>query len=261
MGAVNGLLHTLVAAVQEKTAALSPETDAQHFLAALEDAWVAASARKLITVAHGSGDVSLQFRTVLGATLRDLLTHAFAPAGKHPVHRVAVFDARGRIAQVVSQSDVVRLLDEHRGALGALGATTLAQAGYLHAVAVVPGSYAATSAFHVMHTKHVASVAVVDDSGRAVKNLSASDLRGIAGRDHLKRLLEPVAAFAPDRPLVTLPPDATVATAVHTLAHHRLHHVFIVDDRHHAVGVVSLSDVLRSVQQALEKEDLAGAPA
>ncbi len=92
------MLHALVAAVQEKTAALSTETDTAQFVAILKETWATSAQRKLITLAHDD-DVNLQFRTALGATLRDLLAHAFSPTGKHPVHRVAVFDTRGRIKQ------------------------------------------------------------------------------------------------------------------------------------------------------------------
>jgi 5'-AMP-activated protein kinase regulatory gamma subunit len=258
--AVNTMLHTLVAAVQDKTAALAAETDAGKFLAIIKDTWADTSQRKLVTLARND-DVNLQFRTALSATLRDLLAHAFAPTGKHPVHRVAVFDSRGRIKQVVSQSDVVHLLAEHAAALGPLGAQTLEQLGFAHAVVSAPASAATASAFHTMHARNVTGLAVLNESGHLVKNLSASDLRGVTGEHGVARLLEPVGEFAPDRPLITLRPTATLADAVHALARNRVHHVFLVDEHNCPRGIVTLSDVLRSVLAAAVAEEAHGEPA
>lgn len=252
---MNTMLHALVTAVQEKTAHTSPEDSDGKFLQQLRDTWSEVSQRKLITLTGEGADVSLQFRTALHATLRDLLTHAFVPAHRPPVHRVAVFDTRGRISQIVSQTDVVRHLDAHVKELGMLGHKTLRELHFLHEVVSVPAKYTAASAFHTMHAKHVSGVAVVDEHGRVVKNLSASDIRAVQGGHTLGRLLEPVGEFAPDRPLVTLRPDDVFMHAIHVLAADRLHHVFIVDEHMHPIGTVSLTDVLRAVAKAAAAEN------
>jgi CBS domain-containing protein len=105
-----------------------------------------------------------------------------------------------------------------------------------------------------MHVKHVSGVAIVNEEGRIIKNLSASDIRAVQGGHNLERLVVPVSEFALERKLITLRPDDVFMQAIRVLAQNRLHHAFIVDEHNHPIGTVSLTDVLRVVAHAAQVE-------
>jgi len=117
------------------------------------------------------------------------------------VHRLAVFDARGRLTHVVSQLDVVRFMHLHCAPeLAAASALTLRQLG-LHPPR--PGRPLVTLQPHTptllalerMAREGVNGAAVVGPRGDIVANLSLSDCRCMRGAKDLAALALPVAEF------------------------------------------------------------------
>jgi 5'-AMP-activated protein kinase regulatory gamma subunit len=107
-------------------------------------------------------------------------------------------------------------------------------------------------AFHQMLEHKVSGVAVVDDAGVLAGNISVSDLRGMAAAD-LGSLLLPVSRFLKERVKQEVPvmcsARTTFGTAVHRLVQHRLHRLWCTDAMQRPVSVVSLTDVLRIIDQ------------
>eukprot|EP00004_Rigifila_ramosa_P018790 TRINITY_DN4714_c0_g1_i2.p4 TRINITY_DN4714_c0_g1~~TRINITY_DN4714_c0_g1_i2.p4 ORF type:complete len:205 (-),score=47.96 TRINITY_DN4714_c0_g1_i2:49-663(-) len=192
-------------------------------------------------------------QTLLSA-IREGFLHEDAKA-RHPAvsHRLALFDKRGAITNIVSQSDVVKYLSGHTDKLGELRTKTVGElTGTSHPICIRQEK-PAVEAFELMDKHRVSGVGVIDHEGVLVSAISSSDLRGITAAD-LSKLLLPVerflartpgnAAFHQMQPPITCTADETLATIVKRLAHHKAHRIFVVDHAGKPVGVVSLSDIL-----------------
>lgn len=109
-------------------------------------------------------------------------------------------------------------------------------------------------AFRLMFMHRKNAVAIVDEDGRLVCNLSTSDLRGLH-RGNIDTLLCPVYEFLetnsrerkggllPDQ-LRTAKPDATLDEIVKMILESHVHHVWLTNDNDQPVGVVSITDIL-----------------
>jgi CBS domain-containing protein len=252
-------------------AALPPLLGAsrKQWESALERAAPEFLSRRLITL-HARNDGALVFSAHAQITLMDVIRDGFLGgtlqvhlSGRKVSHRVAVFDSLGRVTDIASQSDVIRFLAVTPHAMGVLGNATLDQLHMGHArdggVAQVTRSVPTVEALMFMTSRGVSSVAVVDDSGCLWGNLSASDLRGIAGSD-LQLLARPVEEFLsmsiPRRggALVTVTADSTLRTAVCRLAASHVHRVYMVDKAGRPVGIITCTDVLAALLQGDQLE-------
>eukprot|EP00798_Chlamydomonas_sp_ICE-L_P020678 gene20678-27473_t len=131
--------------------------------------------------------------------IRGLLNPAFSKevctSKSHVVHRVAVFDKKGRITAVVSQSDVVRFLDSHVNKLGPLAKATVQDLGWVtgKVESCTPES-SAIQALAKMSAAKISSLAVVDSAGKMIGNFSMSEMRTIMA-EQFGSLALPVGDF------------------------------------------------------------------
>ena len=126
------------------------------------------------------------------------------------VHRVAMFDADGRIALLVSQSDVIRALAEHADKIEDVKGQTLLQLG-LGAPAdsehpsgsylvCVPSQRPTVRVLQQLVSQKLSGLGVTDEAtGELVGMLSASDFRGIES-DKFAALALPIIDFIRARP-------------------------------------------------------------
>jgi len=174
------------------------------------------------------------------------------------VHRVALFRG-GHICGILSQSDVMAYLWRHHGELlpPSLASSPLPTLGFAtgRRVVCVTPTTPAHAAFTTMFSYNVSGVGVVGPDERLVANLSASDLRRLQP-DNFRLLALPVEAFlnemqAQGRYPMTVPPTAPFLEIVRLLGggHKglRLHRVYICDEHGRPVGVVTATDVLRTL--------------
>jgi len=168
------------------------------------------------------------------------------------LHRVLVpqKDDDGKKAyRVLSQSDVVAYLYKHRIEVKDIITKKLSELKIApKPVKTISTSTSALDGFKNMTTDKVSALAVVDENGKLVANLSASDLRGITSR-RLKDALKPVLEFIQSsrgfvRDPVTISLDDTLETAMHRVVNEGLHRLWIVDAQGKPVGCVSLSDLI-----------------
>lgn len=201
-------------------------------------------------------------------TLDHLLKSGFlrhASSGAY-VHRVPLFGKDGRLAAIVSQTDVVRYLRSHPEVLGAAAEQTVAELSLgSDSVVTVPKDMVAFEAFALMASKHLSAVGVVEDSSThmaldakrtapLLSNLSASDLRGLSF-DDFGTLAKPVEHFlliskshlntirhlpAP----VTALRSSSLRAVLDEVIENHVHRVYIVDSDMHPLRVVTLSDIL-----------------
>jgi CBS domain-containing protein len=198
-------------------------------------------------VLHASGRAT--FSPVHGDTpLYQVLDSVFAIG----IHRAPVTEeTKSIITNLISQSDVVNWLLRNQILLGDLPFRTLKELnlGITEVVKVTPDQPAGL-AFELMHKLGVSAVAVIHPkTGSLIGNLSASDIRGLSTAD-AGSLALPIMDFlmqrkAKLRPPVTVTPSTPFEVVLSKLALYRIHRVWIVDEKEHPIGVVSLTNVAR----------------
>jgi CBS domain-containing protein len=201
---------------------------------------------------------------------------------KWGVHRIPIVDSEGELITIISQSQlstfVYKYLYNFPNSLIKQTAASIATAISIENQESTTNAFGVISvglqdraidAFIKMHEKRVSGVAVLNDEGAIVGNISASDLKAI-GFDGtlLTRLYYPVseflrlihpptkttngipqeARFAP--PAVVLP-TATFGAVLGSLVNSHIHRVYVVDDENRPTGVVGYAEILRAVQDSL----------
>jgi len=168
------------------------------------------------------------------------------------LHRVLVpqKDDFGRTAhRVLSQSDVVSYIYKHRNEVKDLFSKKLSELGITpKSVVAISSSSSALDGFKNMTCEKVPAVAIVDDKGKLVGNLSASDLRGMSSK-RLKEAINPVLEFLSSnngfvRKPVTISLDDTLETAYHRVVNEGLHRLWVVDSQEKPVGCLSLTNLI-----------------
>ncbi len=174
-------------------------------------------------------------------------------------HHVAV-EKDGKLANILSQMDILRWLHNDPQRMGAAGRKTL-QGLQLHRkkVVCVRSNDLTIDAYYTIYRAQVSGAGVVDEQGKLVGCLSAADLKQIAENYDFTTLLKPVKEFltdeAPDP--VVLHAFDTLADVVAKLVTNHVHRVFIVGPGGYPQGVVSTTDVLRvfAKEDELKKEE------
>jgi len=127
-------------------------------------------------------------------------------------------------------------------------------------------------AFRLIWEKSVTGIAVVDDTGKLVATVSASDLKKLRIApigELIKDLYQPIKNFlhirsnvkdkvemaefpCPQENLKVAKGDDTMETIFSIMVENSIHRVFIVDDTWHPTGVVSLRDIIARILEASE---------
>eukprot|EP00736_Rhodelphis_marinus_P001844 Rmarinus@m.18864 len=180
------------------------------------------------------------------------------------VHRAPVLDENNHMVNIISQSDIIKYLAEDISKLGPLQNMTV---GELDLGSVPPATMSiraqAIHGFYLMLFNKVSAIAITNDTGGEILgNLSISDLRSFK-TEHFSRLLEPVSSFIMKR--INLPPGgprpsievrqhpitvsrrSTFGSVLLKCALYRLHRVWVVDESHRPTGVISLTDIIKTV--------------
>jgi CBS domain-containing protein len=174
-------------------------------------------------------------------------------------HRLAVLGEDKRVAKIVSQSQLVHFLSEHLNDVAENASQTIEETSLgLRDVISARGDRPALEAFLELDNHQLSGVAVVLRDGTIAGNTSSRDLRYfLMDRGALSvnmNLLDYLAAIrqkdvtASDRaPVCSVGPSGTISRIVGLLAATEYHRVYIVDQRHKPIGVVSLTDILKYV--------------
>lgn len=177
--------------------------------------------------------------------------------------------ARGKVVDILSQSDVVGYLHAKLESLPSLSQCKIAdlEVGTSWSDMVfVTSEMPAIDVLSMMCSKGLTSLAIVAhdsvESPRAVErgrlegNLSTSDFRGLQPHE-FRTLALPVQKFLATRKvsevqtkntkevdLVSVPEEANILQALEMLAKHRVHRVYRVNEAGRAMGVITLTDIL-----------------
>jgi len=171
------------------------------------------------------------------------------------VRRVVVIDAQGALVNYITQSDMIKLLSERK----LLGEKSNKSIGELKLgtspVHSIKESQRIIEAFKAFALHEIEAVPVLDDSGKVVGNVSASDIRVMeATADAIDSLYLSYHDFrekmakhnVPPKP-ITVTSSATMAEVVALLLKNRIHRVYVVDAAGKLQSVVSMTDILKAV--------------
>ena len=160
--------------------------------------------------------------------------------------------------RLLSQSDIVRFLLLHPGAIQPVAGKSLGELGLasnfseFQKVATVRETDSALLGFRRMYIQEADAVAVVNASGNIISTLSASDLRGLKLED-FKLLLHPVSHFLRLRHRSHLPApllvsaNDTLQQAMVLAALGRVHRLWVVEpETRKPIGVLRLADILKA---------------
>lgn len=182
---------------------------------------------------------------------------------RHNIHRVPVVEGDGELFCMLSQSDLVALVaaNIHNALFVPMGTLVLrdARIGTWGAVHSVAQTEPALVAFEKIAKARVQGVAVVDDKGLLVSNISASDLRLIESEgSSLSVLYNSCSDFIQlahggQKRLLSLSNKATFAEAVLKMHETKAHRLYIVDEAGAPEAVISQVDLLRAVEARVQK--------
>jgi len=171
------------------------------------------------------------------------------------IHMVPVLNAEGAVAACVSQSSVIPFLKKHEERLAHLFGKKVSELKLgTSPVISISAKAPAIAAFKMMSQHGISGMAVVDDDGVLIGNISASDIKLFLDLPRAKVMQLPVQEFvnrirrhtpsAKTRiPVVAVPDSATLGKVIAKFAATRLHRVFVVADQK-PVACISLRDIL-----------------
>jgi len=167
-------------------------------------------------------------------------------------HRVGVLNEKSQVYNLISQSDIISFAAKHRDifASSRQGQKTLSDLKILRHPILLSLDTPASESLRVLYENRVSGVGLRDFQGHLSGNLSASDLRGIHANafDYFNgstlQFLCKGTDSAPRVP-ITCSSSATLVEVVCQMAAEHVHRLYVVDENLHALGVVTLSDVIQ----------------
>jgi len=182
-----------------------------------------------------------------------------ALAKERNLYRVAVIDDDRQLLNLITDSQVLTFLHENIDKIGPKVDRPVSEMNVLREVVRIKESQPAVEAFNLMVKEAISGVAVVDDKGHLVGNLSVRDLKVMApdgglfwrlygsAKNFLDKLHQEYAGSGRPSSVQTCTVNDTLKHIINKLAANRIHRLYVVDDKNVPIGVVSLRDVLLEV--------------
>lgn len=171
------------------------------------------------------------------------------------VHRLPVVSFDQKLKAVLSQWDVLSFIykgmkEKKDVELVKLGEKSLFELGLVPSqVLSISQSDPLLCAFNTIRAYKVSGVAIRNDKGELVGNVSASDFGGFV-EDQFFELDTPASEFC-QREIITCKPENALKDVVEKMITNKIHRVYIVDDFKQPVGVVSLTDCCKIVNREI----------
>ena len=124
-----------------------------------------------------------------------------------------------------------------------------------HAVHTVEAGAPLSEAVHILNTKKIGAVVVVDAKGKVAGILSERDIVRRLDKDPVALLASPVR-MAMTTKVITCTSATSVSDLMETMTQHRIRHIPIVDNGQ-LTGIVSIGDVVKRKIEETEQEALA----
>jgi CBS domain-containing protein len=161
------------------------------------------------------------------------------------VYRLLV-DCGNNKFKILSQSDLARFFLQHWEKFKFKDAI-VSEAFKQKTVHKISTAHSALKGFQSIRLYQVNVFVVVDEHGKLVGTLSGSDLRGLS-HDKVTNVMLPVMEFLKGQRQggqqpVTCKNTDTVQSVIQKLVSEKVHRIWMIDDAHHPIGVISLSDI------------------
>lgn len=210
----------------------------------------------------------------LNHTITDLIdrsdndVYAAVIAGEHAdrivrlfglgVHRVAMLDLAGNLTNILSQSDVVKYINDNVNLLGDSANKTIKELNMVSMDKLVAAESSQTviSAFKLLASNLISAVPIVDENGTLSGTLSVSDLKLL--KDDLSPLLLSVSQYKSKQetmPDIVCTTDTTLRSVVEMLASTGVHRVWVVDENRKPISVISITNVCEFLSRFCPEDD------
>jgi CBS domain-containing protein len=179
------------------------------------------------------------------------------------IERIPIINESGILFNFLTQSHIVEFLSKNMDKIGGKKNKPVNDmANVIKQVFSISQDQLAFEAFIQMNKEKVHGLAVVDEKYQVVGAVSVRDLKLIIEEKVLSYLLEPIKMFLgklqqdsansnfprPSEP-ITVKREDTLGTVLDLLVKHKLHRVFVVDNKKKPIGVVGLKEVLLEIIQ------------
>lgn len=124
-----------------------------------------------------------------------------------------------------------------------------------HTVFTVEAGAPLSEAVHILNTKKIGAVVVVDAKGKVAGILSERDIVRRLDKDPVALLASPVRG-AMTAKVITCSSGSSVSDLMETMTKHRIRHIPIIDGGK-LTGIVSIGDVVKRKIEETEQEALA----
>lgn len=171
------------------------------------------------------------------------------------LHRIAIMTEKNVLHSVISATDLIGFISEHHALWSDLAGKTVSQLNLgSHNVISCSASQDFMQALYLMDANQVTAVAVTDASNRLIANVSSADLGALELHTNtfvpttFRSLLLPVSSFlarTKGQPPLQVKLEGELANVVAQMAMFHVHRVWIVDDKHQPVGIITAFDVLK----------------
>jgi CBS-domain-containing membrane protein len=176
------------------------------------------------------------------------------------LHRVGLVNDVGRVIGTVTQSMMIKQLNEKMLSFGDARVITVAQMRRFRFLATVDDDSTALDAFQVMRDREINCVGICNDAGALVDVISSRDIRGISpGTANFQVLWDNVLAYknkirqryppTTGPKCVTVRNTDTLATIINKMVTRKVHRVFVVDEFMNPSDIISQGDVLRYIHK------------
>jgi len=196
--------------------------------------------------------------------LRDVI-YTFAQG----IHRVAVADETGKLVDILTQSSLIKYLAQNPKLLGDIAEKTpldLNIGGNADSIVKVYDNETTIDAFRKLFDRSVSAIAIVDENGAIVSQLSSSDLREIThtlkAPLNIRALLKPVKEYIEicrttlgnsKSFLVWALPGTKIIDLVKLMDNSKVHRVWLIDNYTKLYGVFSMTDVMKLLLLQMQK--------
>jgi CBS domain-containing protein len=170
-------------------------------------------------------------------------------------HRLAVLNKDNELVSILTQSKIIqylaKLVDDLQ--LGNKKIKDLCL-GKTPVISINLNKSRALDAFKTIQMNNISGLAIVDDDGAIVDNLSVSDLKLLEyNKKVFDALLEPLEKFLKrksDDATITKPvvitQDSTLRDVLNILTKTRVHRLYVVDNHKRPSGIVTLTDLMET---------------
>jgi len=179
----------------------------------------------------------------------------YVETGTHRVAVLATNTTAAQIGNVLTQSAVVSWLAKHVDHLGSLGHKSLKELGVTKKeVFSVKCTDKAVDAFQLMVDKRISAVAVLMEDGTLLSNLSTKDIKEVSPSNLYTKMNKTALEFVQGvhaRDVNAVYPSfhchmtITLKEVILKIALLKVHRLYIVDENHYPIGVISLRDICK----------------